>query len=170
MSILLEGPDGAGKSTLIKQLLEDLPGTKLAPRFCTSTGGPKDDLWAEVMMGALDLMLPGLIYDRHPMWSEYIYSHELGRDIAPGFLTPDAQRLSEAMAVATTVIVCLPSLERVRANLGAEDQMPGVAEHIDRIYQAYMVRVVQYTGRVYVYDYTDAPSYFNLLSELRNHA
>lgn len=167
MSIIVEGPDGAGKSTLIKSLLEDLPQVKLAPRFCSSTGGPVEDLWAEVMTGALDLIMPGLIHDRHPMWSEYIYSHELGRDIAPGFLTPDAQRLAEAMTAATTVIVCLPSLERVRANLASEEQMSGVAEHIDRIYEAYMVRVVQYTGRVYVYDYTDAPSYFSLLSELR---
>lgn len=168
MSLIIEGPDGAGKSTLIKSLLEDLPQVKLAPRFCTSVGGPVEDLWAEVMTGALDLTMPGLIYDRHPMWSEYIYSHELGRGIAPGFLTPDAQQLAEAMASACTVVVCLPSLERVRTNLEAEEQMPGVAEHIDRIYEAYMVRVVQYTGRVYVYDYTDAPSYFDLLTSLKD--
>lgn len=169
MSLIIEGPDGAGKSTLIKQLLEDLPDAKLAPRFCTSTGGPVEDLFTEVMTGALDLLSSDLIYDRHPMWSEYIYSHELGREIAPGFLTPDAQRLAEAMASICTVVVCLPPFERVRTNLAAEDQMPGVAEYIDRIYEAYMVRVVQYTGRVLVYDYTDAPSYFTLLSELRNH-
>ncbi|QWY84927.1 polynucleotide kinase [Gordonia phage MScarn] len=168
MSIIIEGPDGAGKSMLLKSLLEDLPDMRPAPRFCTSTGGPVENLWAEVMTGALDLISSKLIYDRHPMWSEYIYSQELGRDIAPGFLTPSARQLADAMVSATTVVVCLPSLERVRANLEAEEQMSGVAEHIDRIYQAYMIRVVQYPGRVLVYDYTDAPSYFTLLSELRN--
>lgn len=167
MSIIIEGPDGAGKTTLIKQLLEDLPGVTLAERFCSSTEGPVDDLFMAAA-GSVSQWSSSVIFDRHPLWSEYIYSHELGRPIADGFLSQGARSLTTAMHHQCMVVVCLPPLERVRANLSAEGQMPGVVENIDRIYEAYMVRLAQYTGRAGLYDYTDAPSYFDLLTSLKD--
>ena len=38
--IIIEGPDGAGKSALISGLMVKYPRLKLAPRPCTSLGGP----------------------------------------------------------------------------------------------------------------------------------
>ena len=169
MSVLIEGPDGAGKTTLIKQLMEDMPDLRLMGRFCTSEGGPIDDLFPEVRARMSEFGLPSALFDRHPLWSEYIYSHELGRPIAPGFLTSAARSLTRTMKRECMVILCMPPLERVRANLGHEEQMPGVTEHIDRIYEGYAIRGSQYTGRVFWYNYTYAPSYRDVLNETRQY-
>ena len=42
--IVLEGPDGAGKTTLRDKLSVGL-GIDIGPRACTSTGGPIDNLY-----------------------------------------------------------------------------------------------------------------------------
>ncbi|AZS11804.1 polynucleotide kinase [Gordonia phage Nina] len=169
MSVLIEGPDGAGKTTLIRHLMEDMPDLRLMDRFCTSKGGPVDDLFPEVRARSSEFSIPAALFDRHPLWSEYIYSHELGRPIAPGFITPTARSLTRVMKQQCMVILCMPPLERVQANLGHEEQMPGVAEHIGRIYEGYAIRGTQYTGRLYWYDYTHAPSYRDLLNETRQY-
>lgn len=169
MSVLVEGSDGAGKTTLIKQLMEDIPELRLMGRFCTSEGGPIDDLFPEVKARAHEFKIPLALFDRHPLWSEYIYSHELHRPIAPGFIAPSARSLTRVMKHNCMVILCMPPLGRVQANLGHEEQMPGVAEHIGRIYEGYAIRGTQYTGRLYWYDYTHAPSYHDLLNETRQY-
>lgn len=160
MSVIVEGPDGAGKTTLIRDLQDLFPELDLRPRFCTSEGGPLEgvDLFRAVFTDE-HLKQRHSLYDRHPMFSEYIYSHELGRPIASGFLTPSAQLLSRRLERDALVILCMPPLGAVRDNLSAEEQMPGVTEHIDRIYEAYAIRGSQYTGRMYWHSYTNLMSF-----------
>lgn len=70
--IIIEGPDGAGKSTLIRSLRLADPTLKLAPRSCTSLAGPLSGdaliTWLK-KYGAMD----GYIYDRHPCISGPVY-------------------------------------------------------------------------------------------------
>lgn len=71
-ALIIEGPDGAGKSTLIRSLRIAYLTLKLAPRACTSLAGPLsgDALipWLK-KYGAMD----GYIYDRHPCISGPVY-------------------------------------------------------------------------------------------------
>ena len=76
--IILEGPDGAGKSTLITRLVKD------HGYAVYRSGGPKDEenmlrVVKEMAVLALD---PTTVYlcDRAPWISELIYSKALGRD------------------------------------------------------------------------------------------
>lgn len=165
MSIIVEGPDGAGKSTLIRVLLEQFPSLELAPRFCTSTGGPIDSasLLNAVTKDSL-LFQKTRVYDRHPLFSEYVYSPALDRDLAPGFLSGQARLFHRAIQSSCLVIFCLPPLGAVEENLqaeGADFQMPGVMDNIRRIYTAYQIRASLYSGMTVTYDYTDTNTFKN---------
>lgn len=164
--IILEGPDGAGKSTLIQRLSEDLD-LPVAKRACTSTGGPVDNLghWA-----AGDVMgwgkFPISLYDRHPFISEYIYG-----PVIRGHIDPTMERLHPSyrwrFMAESLVVLCMPPLDVVKANLAAEQQMDGVTNHIELIYALYaaygsMAPVIRY-------DYTQPNSYFRLHHKLLNH-
>lgn len=77
--IIVEGPDGAGKSTLITRLVKDFS----FPVY--RSGGPKDAenmkrVVKEMATLALD---PTTVYlcDRTPWVSEFIYSEALGREM-----------------------------------------------------------------------------------------
>ncbi|WNN95774.1 thymidylate kinase [Gordonia phage Fribs8] len=165
MSIIVEGPDGAGKSTLIRHLLEEHPALELAPRFCTSTGGPIDP--ASLMDAVAKdprLFQATRVYDRHPMFSEYIYSPALDRALAPGFLTSQARLFHRVIQTNCLVIFCLPPLGVVEENLhaeGAEYQMPGVMDNIRQIHLGYQIRANQYQGKMVTYDYTNPNTYKN---------
>lgn len=137
MAIILEGPDGAGKTTLLKNLLIAFPQLQPMPRFATSEGGPVaqgDDLFwlARSQSQKVIAEHPQAVYDRHPMFSEYVYraiiprplSDELG--VSEAFLSEEAQVFNEIIAKRSLVIFCLPGYAQAMKNLGSEPQMAGV--------------------------------------------
>lgn len=151
--ILLEGPDGGGKTTLLNQLVEQwqLP---VMPRFA-DTHGPKHDLYRlvyEDQIGRGNQKCS--IYDRHPLVSEYIYGSVLGRGIRTEFLGSSAKMMRQQLASDCLVILCLPPFETVHQNVANSEQMEGVFEDIDRIYEQYELLKITWPGTIITHDYT----------------
>ena len=157
MSIILEGPDGAGKTTLLQELHGHFPTMEQHPRFCTSTGGPVEDL-AEAVYKDTKSKATHFLYDRHPVISEYIYTFATGRPLRPAFLTDSMGRIRNRIAHHSLVIWCLPPLREVIRNCerDEEEQMPGVFENIEKIYHQYQMHRLFWPGRHTTFDYTNS--------------
>lgn len=156
MSIILEGPDGAGKTTLLQELHGHFPGMEQHPRFSTSVGGPIANL-AEAVYKDTKSRATHFLYDRHPVISEYIYTFSTGRRISPTFLSDSMGRIRNRVAHHSLVIWCLPPLREVQRNVANEiDQMPGVVENIEDIYNMYQMHRILWPGRSVLFDYTNS--------------
>lgn len=156
MRIIVEGPDGAGKTTLVEELLAQVPDLHRAPRFCTSTGGPMNNLRRAVERDLdLDYYISShRLYDRHPLISEPIYGLALRGRVDPTFVAKWVRYSISRMAPGSLVILCLPPLEVVKANLQAEDQLAGVVQNIEHIYRGYQQVALMWPGHLVIYDYT----------------
>ena len=165
MSIIVEGPDGAGKTTLIQDLQGHFPNMELHPRFCTSKGGPISEL-AEAVFRDQQRGPTHYIYDRHPVLSEYIYSTSIpGRSISEPFLSDVMGRIRARVARHSLVIFCLPPYDEVLKNVYADstEQMDGVVTHIDRIYEQYQMHRIMWPGQCITFDYTKQDSSWEAL-------
>lgn len=154
--IVIEGPDGAGKTTLYDRLKIDLDLIP-APRFSTSLGGSKAGIYG-LMMEDLDRP-QGEIYDRHPIISEMIYAPILGRPLDLRFLEL-GDRIHEFYQE-SIVILCTIELEDLIDNIKGTDQLEGVEDNIRQIYSAY--DDVRFH---FHYDYT-VDSYDELLEKVK---
>lgn len=157
--IVVEGPDGGGKSTLIRDLSERYM-FPIAPRVVSKDTDAMVDLkaWVE------DNTLQGFQYkffDRHRLISEPIYGPILRDQIQPGF--DDVSWLGWQMRLfyqaKPIIIFCIPPLEAVRANvIGDGEDNKVVRSRIDKIYSAYVARATIdeffRPGRTMIYDYT----------------
>lgn len=145
--IIVEGPDGAGKTTFIRHLSGLLVGQgyvpELAPRFATSEGGPIGSLGDAVMEDWVksvrysdtpaDLVR---IYDRHPMVSEYVYGPVLRGGVDDSVVRLPSG-LQEAIHEHAYVIAIMPPLEVCKERLAAEPQLEGVVDNYEDIYAEY---------------------------------
>lgn len=141
--IIVEGPDGSGKDTLIRSLIAWKHWPEpfvLSPRASTSTGGPVLDLESWVINDLMSMSTkPPAIYNRHPLVSESIYSDV--RRVNPGSQLPNGEWLPQMRRFAANhcvLVLCLPPFETVdsQARMG-QDHMPGVLEHLRVIYDRY---------------------------------
>jgi len=156
--IILEGPDGAGKTSLMSTLLDRFPNIEEHARASTSKGGPVDNIfdWAhnDVMSWEQQRLS---FYDRHPMISEPIYGPIVRDYVDPRFASFEGEDLGLRMLFDSLIIICLPSLEEVVANVtgNEQDQMSGVADNIGQIYAKYQLLLTALRGRrnVFWYDY-----------------
>jgi len=159
--IILEGPDGAGKTTLVKHLQEDfglavgLRGTEDRTKLYEVT---VSDTFRAIR-GAFEFGSPPLLWDRL-YYSELVYYRYTTGKCA---FNHAQQKLIRHViqAIGCPVILCLPPLEVV-VNCVLEDdrdEMEGVKTNIHAIYHAYEhmdlgnVLPVQ----TLVYDYTKDP-------------
>lgn len=155
--IILEGPDGAGKTTLIETLRErfDLP---VAPRVVSKEAEAMVDLkrWVElnVVSG-----FQNMIFDRHRLISEPIYGAVLRQSFEPGF---DDWRWFTLQCylfyrrVHPILIYCLPPYEEVRKNVHTGDDNKRVKDSIRKIYALYTAKA-GYDHAMWgaqIYDYT----------------
>lgn len=157
--IILEGPDGGGKTTLLKRLSEE---TLLSAheRASDSVKGPLADLYGWTVNDMESWSSQKLsIYDRHPLTSEHIYGPSVRGAIRPGFemTNPKLGHMRRYLREHALVIVCLPPLEVVKQNVANEiEQMPGVVENIEHIYDCYrmMLHIWPLDSHICRYDYT----------------
>lgn len=171
--IILEGPDGSGKTELAIKLSVDL-NLPIAEKVVSSEARGLVDLvdWVEVnLKGGFQRR----IFDRHRLISEMIYGPLLrgepsqGFDDYPWLMT--AQNMFQSLD--PIVILCIPPLEIVRENIEKDfdNNMLFVGKEIDRLYWMYFNWAAAHPGYLR-YDYTIHPydhilRYINL--RLENH-
>lgn len=128
MPIIIEGPDGAGKSTLAKSLADRLDMNILK---MTANGGQSPREYIQ------KLECDGVIIDR--CWvSEQVYSDLFGRE--PRIDVDEAEALTEFCALAgIPIIVLLPPLHVVigRLNSRGDEFADVVCPNIVEIYKRY---------------------------------
>jgi len=159
--IIVEGPDGSGKTTLIK-LLKDELNIPVAPRVVSKETKAMTNLqdWVD---NNLDEGFQKVIFDRYRLISEPIYGPILRKGQSEGFdslmwLGPRLKRFYELEPI---IIYCLPHLFTVVKNIGRDHDNDVVRPHIQAIYTAYVAKAaMDYAlapGRVHVWDYEHSP-------------
>lgn len=159
--LIVEGPDGGGKSTLIKLLSEEL-NLPVAPRVVSKGTEAMTDLrqWVD---NNLEQGFQPTIFDRYRLISEPIYGTILREKAEKGFddiswLGPRIKRLYEIDPI---IIYCLPSYEVVEANVIGDPDNTAVRFQIASIYSAYVAKAAtDYAlspGTVKIWDYHRSP-------------
>lgn len=156
-TIVIEGPDGAGKTELLCALLGKYPEYRVAPRACSSVGGP---LNGSSMIAYLNRYgrLDEHIYDRHPAISGAVYDAALPR-IQSDDIGVYLQGSFHWILKNAKVIYCRPPMDVIVKAVHSEPQLSGVARNIYRIvdmYDSLMANLVPHER----YDWTqdDLPS------------
>lgn len=161
--LIVEGPDGGGKTRLIERLSQDL-GWQVAPRVVSKDAEAMVDLvkWVE---DNLDGDLQPVIYDRHRLISEPIYGPLLRGDMEDGFCSKDWLRDKQIWfrSIAPLVIFCLPPLSTVLENVHDDPDNVAVDRYISQIYWLYHNAAACWTGPFAYWDYT-ADDYHNLFA------
>lgn len=152
--IIVEGPDGGGKTNLVRRLEKTLQ-LKAEARVVSKTTQPMGDLmsWVETDLAGWPR---AALYDRHRLISEPIYGPVLREAPNPGFqdlewLTEMQQRF---VLHSPLVIYCLPPFEVVRQNVMTGDDNVVVQDHISKIYWLYFMAATRNPLSL-VWDYTD---------------
>jgi len=151
--IIVEGPDGAGKSTLVGSLAAELDlevgerATKDRDKLYEVT---RQDTYTALAKGVKGHKSP-LIWDRL-FFSEMVYSPAVGRDCE--FSLEEQVFVKQVLsAMGCPIIICRPPLDAVEENVRAAEQMKGVKENIRRIYNHYG-SVAENMPWLIWYDYT----------------
>jgi adenylate kinase family enzyme len=138
--IIVEGPDGAGKTTLIQQIAShfELP---VAPRVVSKEANAMVSLkpWVEKNVSE---GFQVTLFDRHRLISEPIYGSILRKTFEPGF--DDFAWLYSMYTMfynaKPLIIYCLPEYETVRANLEGDEDNTAVVHKIRRVYAQYVAK------------------------------
>lgn len=179
--LIIEGPDGSGKTGLLGNLEWTL-GLPAHKRAVTSDGVPVTKGMPNEARGSLlstwaynDVTTmpeqPMAIYDRHPLISEYIYGPIVRGSIDPNMLAPSMHLLIRMMAKNSLVIFCRPPNDQLVKNVGRSSsfQMNGVSENILKVAAAYDAMKMFWPGDCITHDYTNPESYLNVLTACRLH-
>lgn len=160
--IVVEGPDGAGKTTLIKELCERT-GLEVAPRVVSKDAEAMTDLveWTE---RNVDRGFHLNIYDRHRLISEPIYGPIIRGTLEPGFDDPNwfYTMLHQFYLNDPVIVYCLPPLQVVWNNVkdDRDNDVVNQGDTIKKIWMAYMNKaytehLLRPSPETFVYDYTE---------------
>lgn len=161
--IVVEGPDGAGKTTLVEKILESYrlhEGERgVRNRDDLSTVARADTIKA--VTTEMECRAAPLVWDRLAPWSDMVYAPVVGRDTA--FTVAEADSYRKLIYGLGIVIVCLPPLAEVRANIIGTHQMEGVHRGITKIWFRYQDFLIYERSPKYPtlikYDYTTHDSH-----------
>lgn len=159
--IIVEGPDGSGKTTLIKKLSERT-GLSVSPRVVSKDAESMVDLKTWTEMNVKQGWQP-LIFDRHRLISEPIYGPVLRTKAEPGFGDSEwfYDQLYRFYRAEPFIIYCLPPFSAVWENVRSDPDNTVVAHEgtCRSIYGAYFNKA--HTEQVlykhsFMYDYTES--------------
>jgi thymidylate kinase len=139
--ILIEGPDGAGKTTLAHELSKRY-GFSIA-----GTRGPSEDV-RERVYSALGHAVAGdkpvVIYDRL-FFSELVYGSVLRGKVM--FSNREEEYIKRVLAaLKCPIIFCIPNIKVIDSNLEQKEHLEGVRENIGEIHRRYMNLFTETTG------------------------
>lgn len=167
--IILEGPDGAGKTQLARRLSTDL-NIEIEPRVVQSDM-TSDIPLAEWAYAQMQEWPRKIIYDRFTTISEFIYGPLYRGDVRPGFdLKSTFTMLTRMFEEANPVVVyCMPPLNNVITNVTDDALNIEAAPKIKGLYWLYFDRMVR-DPNCLVWDYTmdkDSKHYAELLKSIK---
>lgn len=160
---IVEGPDGAGKTTLIRRLQQEIK-FEVRPRACTSDNGIDVATLKDWVMQDLSRPIHDKgFYDRHPLISEPIYGPIIRGRMADGF--NDWEWMSKTLNIFNhrepIIVFCLPPKQLVLDNVkdtheATTEHLEGVLLHTEAIYEMYCFRAAQQSqhGDVMVWNYS----------------
>jgi hypothetical protein len=163
MSIIVEGPDGAGKTSLAFKI-QEFTGFPIAPRLVSSGAQIMDkDAYHDAVKVRFfnDIVQHAVIFDRLEVVSSPCYS--MLKDPTWEYWSGQQRWVQECLSNIKTsnsiVIACMPPLEVVRANVKKDETSQVVRKHIDGIYYAYenwfsMWKMINPSGHLIHWDYT----------------
>lgn len=176
MNIVVEGPDGCGKSTLIEHMMIEYPTLKVRPRSWLHDGhrGPIKDLyrWTIQDMATWGMESTPRLYDRYPFVSEYIYGPLIRGEVDSRFFGPEAIDWLQDFYTRSLLILCIPPRATMMGNLSKSTHMAGVVLSSQAIWASYSALYAQRFAstrdihRPFHYDYTD-PKAFDRLCRMR---
>lgn len=159
--LILEGPDGGGKTTLAQELHEEF-AIPIAPRVVKQDTTTDVDLvnWVD---NNLEEGLQWKLFDRHRLISEPIYGTIVrsrpgdAEFLDIGWMTSRMQQFYDIMPI---IVYCLPPLEVVMDNLVNDFDNTAIFDYAPAIYAAYVARAsIDYAlspSNVFIWDYTTA--------------
>jgi len=162
--IVVEGPDGCGKTTLCNQLQRDFDLSIERPQ----RGGeapvvPVRNRVYRALGRAVKGHQPAKIYDRLYL-SELVYGKVLRDKVE--FSAFEQLYINDLLkALRCPVIICMVDFDVAHDNLAKEPQLWGVEENYRRIYYAYEQYIHRQPG-VTQYDYEVADSYKKVSNEI----
>jgi hypothetical protein len=166
--IILEGPDGGGKSMLTPKIVRRWHG-RPPDNYdvqVTHSPGPLDNGLYEWAIKALKNAKPVCILDRFPYFSESVYGPVLRQ--RPCMSTAEFVALRERLLkIRPLVIYCRPPVTTLHVSRLVRDQMSGVLEHYDEIVAAYDRGYAHWIRdfRILQYDFTRGEEADRILSE-----
>jgi len=152
--LIIEGPDGAGKTTLIDKIEKRL-GLTREPRAVSHDAVPLTSM-GQYTMRELDKGFGKRVYDRFNLISSPFYAMLPDPTFREELLDPEWLRdaWQKFRNVSPMIIVCLPPLEVVRANVAKDETSRVTWDHIDLIWKLYHNFAAQYPFVSQVWDYT----------------
>lgn len=158
MLLIIEGPDGAGKSTLIETMRRESNRSFAILRMSMY---PRDTDEVAQYLRFIERHPPDLplVLDRHPLISEPIYGpllRGIDRTACFSFTT----HFSRILPSHLRMIYCRPPNETIRANVekNANEQLAGVVERAEKLATEYdiMIREPKVRSMIPItrYDYT----------------
>ena len=162
--IILEGPDGAGKSTLAERILnhregeiESRPDLSFPDRSPDALSKTVKERTYEAINYEIGRMSSGQgnprLYDRL-FFSELVYSRVFGRDCQ---FTPNQSRyITSMIGLNAMVIWCFPPAQLMVDNINRTPQHEGIVTRLQSIVYGYseMIRLTPARWR-FVYNYAD---------------
>lgn len=159
--IIVEGPDGAGKSKTVEYLKQrfDIPiedkvvGPDTVPLFT--------DLkqWTD---SNLRKGCQRKIFDRHRLISEPIYAAAMNREVGHGFNDINwlTGKFLQFYAMKPLIIYCLPPFEKVKFNVESDPENEVVRPNIEYIYNLYVAKAADDISKSLAmkHDYTEDPA------------